>query len=176
MTFDKSLPRSFGRPAGRPVHILFVCLGNICRSPAAEAIFDSVVEKHHAANLYLADSAGTGRYHIGSLPDRRMRVHASRRGYTLDHICRQVNTDDFLKFDLIVAMDRSNADDLRQMAPSPEAQDKVVEMARWLGEYSHYDHIPDPYYDGDEGFELVITLLEEACQNLFDTLETEIKS
>ena len=96
--------------------ILFVCLGNICRSPAAEGIMRSVVGDEPGWTI---DSAGTGRYHIGDLPDRRMRVHARSRGLELDHRCRQVRADDFRDFDLVIGMDDANISDLRDMCPTP---------------------------------------------------------
>lgn len=155
--------------------ILFVCLGNICRSPAAEGVMDSIVSeeasKRHLPVAISCDSAGTARYHIGEQPDRRMRIHARDRGIALNHRCRQVCTDDFFDFDLIVGMDSQNIRDLHRIAPSPEAGRKIVAMADFLPENSRYDYIPDPYYEGAEGFELVFDLLSEACRNLFDKIE-----
>lgn len=158
--------------AAHPVKVLFVCLGNICRSPAAQGIMQRIVDEHHDSANWLIDSAGTGDYHIGDLPDRRMRVHALRRGLTLDHICRQVRTTDFYDFDLIIGMDQSNIDNLRRIAPTPEMEQKIAAMARFFGNYSRYDYVPDPYYDGDEGFELVLTILDDACRNLYDTINS----
>jgi protein-tyrosine phosphatase len=152
--------------------ILFVCLGNICRSPAAEGVMRAIVDEHNDAANWEIDSAGTGNYHIGDLPDHRMRIHARRRGYELTHICRQVRTSDFDRFDLIVAMDASNERNLRSMAPSPEAEAKIVPMAKFVSKAMRYDYIPDPYYDGAEGFELVLDLLEDGCRNLYDTYHT----
>ena len=170
MTIPESLPSGFSTPEGRPIRILFVCLGNICRSPAAEEVFRTVVEEHHCSSGFEIDSAGMGRYHIGSLPDQRMRVHARRRGLDLTHRCRCVTDDDFDNFDLIIGMDSMNISDLRDMAPTVESQHKIVPMASFFGSFSHYDHVPDPYYQGSEGFELVLDLLQDACVNLFDTL------
>lgn len=152
------------------VKILFVCLGNICRSPAAEGVMKAVVSANDAQPQFVIDSAGTGNYHVGDLPDRRMRVHGARRGYTFDHICRQVRTADFDEFDLIIAMDGSNERNLHAMAPSPEAERKIVPMAAFIDLPSRYDHVPDPYYEGAEGFELVLDLLENGCRNLFNEL------
>lgn len=152
------------------ISILFVCLGNICRSPAAEGVMQAVVDEEGAAARFTIDSAGTGDYHIGDLPDQRMRIHARRRGYELTHRCRQVRTYDFDDFDIIVAMDASNERNLRRIAPSPEAETKIVQMAEFVDIASRYDHIPDPYYEGEEGFELVLDLLQSACRNLYDAL------
>lgn len=152
------------------ISILFVCLGNICRSPAAEGVMQAVVDDEGAAARFTIDSAGTGNYHIGDLPDQRMRIHARRRGYELTHRCRQVRAYDFDDFDIIVAMDASNERNLQRIAPSPEAEAKIVQMAEFVDIASRYDHIPDPYYEGAEGFELVLDLLQSACRNLYDAL------
>lgn len=151
--------------------VLFVCLGNICRSPAAEAMMRSVAEEHGAGSRWTLDSAGTGGYHIGELPDSRMRAHARHRGLTLDHRCRKVTEDDFDRFDLIIAMDASNEANLLRLAPSVEAEAKVVPMSAFFGGVaSRYDYVPDPYYEGAEGFELVLDLLADATVRLYDTL------
>lgn len=156
--------------AARLVRVLFVCLGNICRSPAAQGVLQRIVDEHHDAANWDIDSAGTGGYHVGDLPDRRMRVHARRRGLELTHICRQVRATDFYDFDLIIGMDRSNIDNLRRIAPTAEMEEKVVAMSCFFGDYSRYDHVPDPYYEGDDGFELVLNILDDACFNLYDTV------
>lgn len=146
--------------------ILFVCLGNICRSPAAEGIMKSIVEAEGAVDFAI-DSAGTARYHIGELPDHRMRIHVRRRGIELDHHCRQVTSIDFEDFDLVIGMDDSNLANLRRIAPSPEAERKILGMSEFFNKSTHYDYVPDPYYEGAEGFELVLDLLEEGCRNLY---------
>jgi len=156
----------------RPVRVLFVCLGNICRSPAAEGVLRAIVEQNGTAADWEIDSAGTGDYHIGDLPDRRMRLHARNRGIELTHRCRQVRESDFDYFDLIIPMDHSNLRNLHYMAPSPAADAKIVPMAAFLSGDTHYDHIPDPYYEGSEGFELVLDLLEDAVTNLCRTVRS----
>ena len=156
-----------------PVKILFVCLGNICRSPAAEGVFLDLLREEGAESRYEVDSAGTGRYHIGQLPDNRMRVHARQRGLELTHHCRQVETEDFENFDLIIGMDASNLANLRRMAPSVEAARKIHGMAEYFSRGARYDHVPDPYYEGSEGFELVLDLLQDGCRNLYTQLESE---
>lgn len=155
-----------------PLRVLFVCLGNICRSPAAEGIMRDLVEREGRDAGWFIDSAGTGRYHIGDLPDRRMRVHARQRGLELTHRARQVDTEDFLDFDLIIPMDASNASNLRQLAPSVEAARKIVPMADFFSPGARYDYVPDPYYEGFEGFELVLDLLEDGCRNLLDLADS----
>lgn len=170
MIVPQSLPHDFIPAADRPIRILFVCLGNICRSPAAEGILRDIIASGHSESLFEVDSAGTGRYHIGQLPDSRMRIHATRRGIDLTHRCRHITSADFEYFDLIIGMDASNISDLQDLAPSPEGARKIVCMASWFGSHSHYDHVPDPYYEGAEGFELVLDLLTDGCLNLHDTL------
>lgn len=152
------------------IKVLFVCLGNICRSPAAEGVLRGIVHENGMDERWEIDSAGTSRYHIGDLPDSRMRVHARRRGYELTHRCRQVQSYDFDDFDLIVPMDASNEANLRRIAPSVEAEEKIVPMIEWVSAATRYDCIPDPYYDGAEGFETVLDLLQDGCANLYSAL------
>ena len=150
--------------------VLFVCLGNICRSPAAQAVMQAMVDERALTDRFSIDSAGIGGWHIGDLPDKRMRVHARPRGYELTHRARKVNSADFEDFDLIVGMDATNVDDLRQMAATIEQQDKVVMMGGYIRQYPNYDYVPDPYYEGSEGFEQVLDLLEDACDNLLNRI------
>lgn len=158
--------------SAKPRRILFVCLGNICRSPAAEGIMLDIVDRLSPDPAeWTIDSAGTGRWHIGQLPDRRMRVHARERGLDLTHHCRQVCTEDFEDFDLIIGMDDNNVADLRSLAPSPEAEEKIHRMAEYFTPGTRYDYVPDPYYEGSEGFELVLDLLEQGCLNLYNQLK-----
>lgn len=148
------------------MRVLFVCLGNICRSPAAEGIFKHLIKKHAVSDVYV-DSAGIGSWHVGQLPDLRMRHHGATHGYTFNSRARQVTPADFLNFDIIVAMDEDNARALRHMAGSSTA--KIVMMADYLRHHPGQRYIPDPYYGGDSDFELVIELLEDACENLLLT-------
>ena len=150
--------------------VLFICLGNICRSPAAQAVMQAMVDERGLTERFYIDSAGIGGWHIGDLPDKRMRVHARPRGYELTHRARKVTASDFDEFDLIVGMDAGNIDDLNSLAATIEQQDKVVMMGDYIRRYPNYDHVPDPYYEGSEGFELVLDLLEDACDNLLDRI------
>lgn len=150
--------------------ILFVCLGNICRSSAAEGVMKQLVEREGRQEEFVIDSAGILSYHQGELPDPRMRSHAARRGYQLTHRSRPVSTDDFLEFDLIIGMDDRNLDDLRQLAPTLESEKKICRMTDYCRHHPEADHVPDPYYGGSAGFDLVLDLLEDACQGLLDTL------
>ena len=150
--------------------ILFVCLGNICRSPAAQAVMQRMVDERGLTDRFFIDSAGIGGWHIGDLPDKRMRVHARPRGYELTHRARKVQTDDFEDFDLIVGMDAANVDDLCHLAATPEQERKVVMMGDYIRQFPNYDYVPDPYYEGSEGFELVLDLLEDACDHLLNRI------
>ena len=152
--------------------VLFVCLGNICRSPAAQAIFEHYVREDGLQDMVQADSAGTYGGHSGSQPDRRMRTAALYRGFAVTHIARQVRAIDMMDFDMIIAMDDQNFEDLMHMAPSVEATHKIRRMADFFTTRK-LSYIPDPYYMGAEGFSHVLDLLEEACRNLLDTIKKE---
>lgn len=151
--------------------ILFVCLGNICRSPSAEAIMRKLVADAGLADRIEIDSAGIHRYHEGELPDSRMRMHGSRRGYKLDSRSRPVTADDFYNFDLIIGMDDNNMADLRRKAPDVESLNKIHRMMEF-SRNKLYDHVPDPYYGGASGFELVLDLLEDACDGLLASISS----
>lgn len=153
--------------------ILFVCLGNICRSPAAQGVMERLVEERGVADKYEIDSAGLYGGHAGDLPDHRMRIHARRRGLELTHRSRQVRESDFDRFDIIVAMDDSNYDRLRRMAPTAEDESKVVRIADYFTLHPWADCVPDPYYEGAEGFEKALDLIEDGCQTLLNELEKE---
>lgn len=149
------------------IKILFVCLGNICRSPAAEGIFKSYIKGKDVEHLFEIDSAGLSGYHEGELPDQRMRAHASRRGYDLTSYSRPVRYDDFEYFDLIVGMDESNRSGLKDLAPTQQAAERIYLMTDFCPDCI-MDHIPDPYYGGADGFELVIDLIEQCCEPLLN--------
>ncbi len=149
--------------------VLFVCLGNICRSPAAEEIMRKLVEDAGLEDSFVLDSAGLIDYHEGEPADGRMRAHAARRGYRLTHLSRPVKYDDFFDFDVIVGMDDRNISKLRTMAPGLEEEQKVVRMTDYC-RLKVVDHVPDPYYGGASGFENVLDILEDACAGLLDAL------
>ena len=148
--------------------ILFVCLGNICRSSSAEGVMKQLIEQAGREDEFIIDSAGILSYHQGELPDSRMRAHAARRGYDLTHRSRPVCTDDFYDFDLIIGMDDRNIDDLKDRAPSVEAWKKIHRMTEYSTKFTQADHVPDPYYGGAEGFEYVLDVLEDACAGLLE--------
>ena len=153
--------------------ILFVCLGNICRSPAAEGIMKKLLKEEGLSGQIGVDSAGLLDFHEGELPDPRMREHALERGYTLDSPSRPVVPADFEMFDLIIGMDNSNYNRLRDMALDLESTQKVHRMREYLRHHTH-DHIPDPYSGGAKGFELVLDLLEDGCRGLLDEIRTNL--
>lgn len=153
-----------------PISILFVCLGNICRSPAADGIMHKLVEEEGLDQIISIDSAGTYGGHAGDLPDARMRHHARRRGYELHHRSRKVKPDDFDDFDLILAMDDANYDNLFRLAPSSEARQKIRRMTDFCQKIP-VDHVPDPYYEGADGFERVLDILEDACSGLLSVIK-----
>ncbi|MDY6927972.1 MAG: low molecular weight protein-tyrosine-phosphatase [Pseudomonadota bacterium] len=151
-----------------PKAVLFVCLGNICRSPTAEAVFR---HKADEAGLKLTiDSAGTHGYHTGSPPDKRSQAAGQERGYSFKGLkCRRVSDTDFETFDLILAMDQSNLENLREMS-DPEHHHKIRLMLDFAG-YEN-EEVPDPYYGGKKGFELVLGLIEEASDGLVKALRS----
>lgn len=148
------------------VKLLFVCMGNICRSPAAHGVMEQMVATAGLSSAITVDSAGTLGYHQGSIPDSRMRASAARRGYALDHCARQVLTEDFLKFDYILAMDEHNFDYLRRISPRGGVA-KLEMFLDVLGDPLCRE-VPDPYYGGDDGFETVLDLVERACSALLE--------
>ncbi len=150
--------------------VLFVCLGNICRSPTAEAVFRKQVEDAGLSDFIQVDSAGTGDWHVGSGPDRRAIQKAALRGYDLASLrARQVDARDFQRFDYVLAMDRSNLSNLKSF----RADERGTEPRLFLEFASAFDalEVPDPYYGGDEGFEEVLDLIEDASRGLLHDIQ-----
>jgi protein-tyrosine phosphatase len=153
--------------------VLFVCLGNICRSPSAEAVFSALIEKNSLQKELSCDSAGTAAYHVGEPADYRMRQFGQKRGYHLTSISRPVDPDhDFDKFDYVVGMDRQNVRDLKAIARNENDRKKIFLMTDFCTERKH-DSVPDPYYGGAAAFELVLDILEDACEGLLHRLQKE---
>ena len=150
--------------------ILFVCLGNICRSPAAEAMLRVLTERAGKADSVEIDSAGTYGGHSGERSDPRMRRAAAARGIEMTHRARQVREEDFDRFDRIIAMDDNNYEALFRLAPSREAGAKRYRFREFLRHHPDWSYIPDPYYEGHEGFELVLDLLEDGCSTIVEQL------
>ena len=151
------------------IKILFVCTGNICRSPTAEGVFKHLVEKAGLTARITTDSAGTGDYHVGEAPDPRAQSAALVRGYDISPLCaRQVTPRDFSEFDYILAMDETHVRQLRRLSP-PEHTDKIKLFMAFAGQGAPRE-VPDPYYGGAQGFERVLDMVEQAARGLLDYL------
>lgn len=151
--------------------ILFVCMGNICRSPSAEAVFKGLVKKEGLEDQFEIDSAGTGGWHVGEPADKRMQKHAKERNYSLDSISRQFDPEtDFDRFDMIIGMDDENVTTLKEWARNEDDRGKIYKMTDFSKVWQ-YDEVPDPYYGGEEGFELVLDLLEDSCEGLLEKVK-----
>lgn len=149
--------------------ILFVCLGNICRSPTAEALFRVLVQKEAPHLDVWIESAGIGGWHVGEPPDKRAQAAARRRGIDMSAMrARQIAADDFSRFDLILAMDRENLTELRRRAP-PSLRERVRLFLEFVDDRD-FDDVPDPYYGGETGFEQVLDLTEVAARGLLEHL------
>lgn len=156
-----------------PYKLLFVCLGNICRSPSAENIMNHLIHEAGLGGQIVCDSAGTSGYHIGSPPDRRMTVAAKQRGIMLRGSARQFTRADFEAFDLILAMDRENFANIAYLDPQGNYQDKIRLMCDFCTVHT-LKEVPDPYYGGSEGFNQVIDLLLDACEGLLAYVKQEL--
>ena len=155
--------------------ILFVCMGNICRSPAAEGIAKKILERKGLTEKIEIDSAGTLGYHTGELPDQRMIKHASHRGYILDSNARQFNPiKDFEYFDYIVTMDDNNYSEITSLDRRNKYKDKVKKMVSF-GNKIKVGEVPDPYYSGSQGFQNVLDILEDSVEGLINKVENEIR-
>jgi protein-tyrosine phosphatase len=166
------------------VRLLFVCMGNICRSPTAEGVMRALLREQGLEDVVEVDSAGTGAWHVGDPPDARATAAARARGITLEGAARAVTRADFTDYDLILAADRSNLRDLAGIVP-PEARSRVHLLREYAQPTSSastgdpaYDgapdlDVPDPYYGGDDGFEHVLDLVDAACRGLLDRLRAD---
>ncbi|MCL1821745.1 MAG: low molecular weight phosphotyrosine protein phosphatase [Prolixibacteraceae bacterium] len=153
--------------------VLFVCLGNICRSPAAEAVFQKFVEDDNLVDRVTVDSAGISDWHKGEPAHKTMRKLASLRGYDVSSISRPFNPNtDYGRFDYIIGMDRENIYDLKSRARTPENLSKISAMAKYATRFS-IEQVPDPYSGSDDVYEHVLDILEDACRGLLNVIKEE---
>lgn len=170
-----SNPDPADRSTDDPVGVLFVCLGNICRSPLAEGIFRDLLEERGLSHRFRVDSAGTGAYHVGEPPDPRSRRVAQEHGVTLEGRARQVRPEDFQTFDYVIAMDRENLRNLERLEGGA-GQSAALHLLREFdpeGEGPDGGEVPDPYYGGPDGFERVYRMVRRSCRALLDELAAE---
>lgn len=157
----------------KPIHVNFVCLGNICRSPTAHGVFQKLVDDEGLSQRIIIDSCGTGSFHVGEMPDPRTIKAAAKRQYDLSVLrARQFKPDDFNQFDYILAMDRMNLGNLKAMAP----KHYVGHLSLFL-EFSKqrtYTQVPDPYYENETGFDLVLDLVEDASRGLLNDIKKRL--
>ena len=154
--------------------VLFVCTGNICRSPTAHGVLLQQLEQAGLAGRVWVDSAGTHGYHRGDPPDERSQEHAARRGYDLSTLrARQVTAEDFVSYDLILAMDGGHLELLEQQCP-PKLRYKLQRFTAWCSRHSS-PNVPDPYYGGAQGFEHVLDLVEDGCTGLLQHVQKQLK-
>ena len=155
----------------KKISVLFVCLGNICRSPAAEAIFINLLEKKRLTDGFIVDSAGTGSWHIGKKADSRMRIAAKRRDINILSRARQINNQDFEKFNYILAMDDSNFRNIKDLKNRTTSTEFVTikKIQNFRSVYNE-DEVPDPYFGGDEGFDHVLDILEDSVGGFLESI------
>ena len=151
--------------------ILFVCLGNICRSPAAEGVFNQKIKERNLEKLFVVDSAGTGGWHVGNLADPRMRETALSRGIELTSRSRKIEESDLYEFDHILVMDNDNLDAVKSLIRDHKNLiNSKIKLILSFSKKSQLDEVPDPYYGGQNGFEKVLDLLDDAIVKLIDSL------
>jgi len=156
---------------GKKVAISFVCMGNICRSPTAEAVMRHLVSTAGLQDAVTLDSAGTGAWHVGEERDQRSRAVAKRRGMPISGPARQFVRDDFARFELVLALDDDNARELRRLATTDEARAKIHLLREFDKDAAPGSEVPDPYYGGPEGFDLVFDICLAACRGLLEHLQ-----
>lgn len=158
-------------PAGaRPTSVLFVCLGNICRSPLAEGVFKHLVREKGMADRFVVESAGTGSWHVGDTPDERSQRVAEKHGITLDSRARQVTAEDLERFDHVVVMDRDNLRTLERMRDA-QGGNRPIHLLREFDSEGDGDEVPDPYYGGPGGFDDVYEMVRRSCEGLLSHVE-----
>lgn len=153
----------------KKIRVVFVCMGNICRSPTAHGVFEAKLLAHELADIVEVDSAGTHAYHIGEAPDRRSQQTANKRGYQMDHLrARKVSSADFEHFDYVLAMDDDNFRNLESICP-PRHSNKLKMFLEFSSGFDERE-VPDPYYGGAQGFEHVLDLIEDASEGLIEDI------
>ncbi len=152
--------------------LLFICLGNICRSPAAHAVMQKLVDDRNISADFEIDSAGIGNWYVGELPDKRMRSQGRRRGYRIDHYARQFNAaTDFSYFDIIIVMDEENYKNITSQASTDTDKVKVKCMADYFIRFKGIKDMPDPYYGKITDFDYVLDLIEDGCKGILQELK-----
>ena len=156
----------------KKISVLFVCLGNICRSPAAEAIFISLIEKKGLTDGFIVDSAGTGSWHIGKKADSRMRIAAERRDINILSRARQITSKDFDEFNHILAMDNSNLRNIQDLKDrkTPSTDFASIKKIQDFRSVFNEQEVPDPYFGGDEGFDYVLDILEDSVNGFLESI------
>ena len=155
----------------KKISVLFVCLGNICRSPAAEAIFINLLERKGLTEGFIVDSAGTGSWHIGKKADSRMRIAAERRDINIISRARQINTKDFEQFNYIIAMDDSNFRDIQDLKNRTSSADSAsIQKIQNFRSVFNEQEVPDPYFGGEEGFDHVLDILEDSVSGFLESI------
>lgn len=152
------------------ISILFVCLGNICRSPAAEGILKQMIISLSLTDNVFIDSAGIGSWHVGQFPDYRMQKCGKQNGYDFISQARQFNKGDFERFDYIIVMDEENYRDIKMLCTDDNYLSKVHRISEFFNKYKGQTHVPDPYYGNMKDFQYTITLLKDACQTIINEL------
>jgi protein-tyrosine phosphatase len=158
----------------RPYKLLFICMGNICRSPTAEGIMETLISDAGLQDKIVCDSAGTLSYHEGSPPDRRMTTAAAKAGYTLQGRSRPITVGDLKEFDLILTMDNDNLEGVRHLDRSGQYRDKIIPICNFAPDQPQKE-VPDPYYGGTDGFHQVVRLLETTCKGLLEEVKKRIE-
>jgi protein-tyrosine phosphatase len=160
--------------SAKTVKVSFVCLGNICRSPLAQGVFEYIVKQQGFDEKIEISSAGTGNWHVGKPPDPRMQATAKQHGVTMKSRARQFVAEDFDRLDLVLAMDRSNEEDLRRMCRSPAAEKKLRLFRSFDPESKGGEDVPDPYYGGIDGFDTVFQIVHRTCPEILKYIVAEL--